>query len=303
MISGRASRTAEYAAAFRAIETARRPAADRLFEDPFAMHFLSPELQRFVRWSRIPVVGALVRAYIDRRWPGAMTSGIARTRLLDDWLCEALGEGVGQVLLLGAGFDCRAYRMPRLSECRVFEIDHPDTQAAKKKRLLAVIGTLPGHVEFVAADLARQDLSEVLETAGIARGGRCVVVWEGVTHYIGGDAVDATLRALGSTLAPGSGVLFTYVHHALIDGTAPFLGARVSARKVAGDGEPWIWGMDPDQLPGYLAERNFELVEDVGADEYRTRYWGARGRRMRGFGFYRVARARRTAAGSGGRSE
>lgn len=131
----RPSRTAEHAAAFRALEDARRPARARLFEDPLARRFLSPRIQRVVRASALPVAGALVRAWVDLRWPGAMTSGIARTRLLDEWLGAAVRDGVRQVVILGAGYDCRALRLPELSRCRVVEVDHPLTQSIKRSRL------------------------------------------------------------------------------------------------------------------------------------------------------------------------
>ena len=67
--------------------------------------------------------------FIDRRWPGARTSGVARTRLIDDAVAAALRDGIDQVLILGAGFDCRAYRLPGIERARVFEIDHPSTSA------------------------------------------------------------------------------------------------------------------------------------------------------------------------------
>ena len=89
MKTGRASRTAEFAAGFRALESVRRPAQVRLFNDPFAIQFLSPSLRRLVNLSGLPLVGAAVRAYIDLRWLGAMTSGIARTCYIDDQLSVA----------------------------------------------------------------------------------------------------------------------------------------------------------------------------------------------------------------------
>lgn len=291
MKESQASRTAEYAAAFRALETTKRPARARLFEDRFAVHFLSPEKQRLVRWSSLPFLGHLLRYYIDRRWPGAMTSGIARTRLIDDLLLAAIRNGIRQILILGAGFDCRAYRLPELAGCRIVEIDHPATQQMKREILSRIIGVVPDRVAFVSADLTQQGLHEVLETAGLAWEQSTFILWEGVTHYLGEAAVDATLRVLSTMLVPGSHLLFTYLHGGLLDGTADFDGSNVSRERVAGDGEPWIWGKDPALLPDFLADRGYRLLEDFGANEYRIRYWGDRGRRMHGFAFYRVALA------------
>jgi len=288
MIADQASRTAEYAASFRAIETARRPARARLFEDRFAARFLSPSRRCIIRLASMPIAGALVRAYIDHRWPGAMTSGIARTRLIDDRLREAVATGIRQVVILGAGFDCRAYRLPELTNCRVIEVDHPATQAHKRERL-AGIPHPPNRVQFVAGDLTRQSLHEVLRSEALHRKRRTFVLWEGVTHYLGETAVDATLRAVADLTPSGSRLVSTYLHVGVIDGTVEFEDAGVSKDRVAGDGEPWVWGMNPEKMRTYLAERGFRLIEDAGANEYRARYWGARGRRMRGFAFYRVA--------------
>jgi len=291
MQAGRSSRTAEYAASFRAVESLRRPARVRLFEDPFAIQFISPDLQRLVRITGLPLLGALLRAYVDRRWPGAMTSGIARTRLIDEWLLASVRDGIRQVVLLGAGFDCRAHRLPELAPCRVFEIDHPDTQARKRATLARLVKVQPPNIVYAPADLTRDDLRQVLQLTDLDWRDRIFLLWEGVTHYIGAAAVDTTLRTVRAFAAPGSRIVFTYLHGGLIDGTTEFDGARFSQNQVAGDGEPWIFGIYPNQLSAFLAERGYRLLEDCGANEYRARYWGKRGQRMRGFAFYRAALA------------
>src|SRR2546428_13604788 len=104
----RSSRTAEFMALFRRLESVRRPASARLFDDPLARAFLRPSLRAVVGLARAPVAGSVVPWFIDRRWPGARSSGIARTRLIDDLLRDAVGQGIEQVVILGAGFDCRA---------------------------------------------------------------------------------------------------------------------------------------------------------------------------------------------------
>lgn len=288
MQSGRASRTAEFMALFRALESGRRPAAARLFVDPFAARLLPGPLRAVAAAARLPLLGGGVAHLIDRRWPGARSSAVARTRLIDDAVVAALAEGVGQVLILGAGFDCRAYRLPGLARARVFEVDHPATSAAKRARLAALLGAPPAHVTFVALDFDRQPLLAALAAAGCDRGRPSLIIWEGVTNYLAAAAVDATLRDL-ATFAPGSRVLFTYVHRGVLDGSVPFAGAERIAATVQRAGEPWTFGLDPAEVPAYLAARGLELVDDVGADQYRARYLGDPGR---GYAFYRVVQAR-----------
>src|SRR5262245_23641861 len=114
------SQTAEYMALFRAIESVQPPTR-RLFSDPFSRAFLRPPLHLAADVARLPLLGKLIAWIIDRRWPGARPSGVARTRLIDDLLLRALHDGVQQVVILGAGFDCRAYRLKGMNQVQVIE--------------------------------------------------------------------------------------------------------------------------------------------------------------------------------------
>ena len=166
MKKGRASRTAEYMALFRALE-ATRPADRRLFEDRFAAAFLSPRLRFVVGLSKVPLAGGLVRAYIDHQWPGARTSAVARTRFIDDAAEEALRSAAEQVVILGAGFDARAYRIAAMARAAVvFEVDHPSTSAAKRTIVQAVLSSVPRHVRFVPLDFNAEPLQGTMSAAG-----------------------------------------------------------------------------------------------------------------------------------------
>ena len=138
-------------ALFRALESFRPPGL-RLFEDRFAYEFLSPSLRIVAHLSRAPFFRGLVPWLIDQRWPGARASGIARTRFIDDTLTKALQDGIEQVVILGAGFDCRAYRIPGIELVRVYEVDHPGTLAAKRRHLQLMLADLPPRVIFAEID-------------------------------------------------------------------------------------------------------------------------------------------------------
>jgi len=275
-------------ALFRALESVG-PSRARLFHDPFAISFLRPPLRAVVAASRIPVLGRLIPWLIDRRWPGARSSGVARTRLIDDDLTDAVRRGTRQVVILGAGFDCRAYRLPGLHGVRVFEVDHPQTQAAKQIWCKRRFGQPPATVAFAAVDFDRQSLAEGLTAAGFDAAAPTFFVWEGVTNYLSEPAVDSTLRFIGST-APGSQVLFTYVHRGLIDGTGSFPGTERLTRTLRQVGERWTFGFEPGEVPAYLAARGLRLIEDIGAQEYRARYLPG-GASITGYEFYRAALA------------
>jgi len=290
---GHASRTAEYMALFRALETAA-PARARRCEDPLARTFLRPSLAFVASAARLPGVGALATRYIDRRWPGARTSAVARTRLLDEAVRAAFDEGAEQLVILGAGFDSRALRLPALRAAQVFEVDHPATQA-RKRDALASLGGLPAGVRFVATDFDERDLERAMTEAGFQRARRTLFLWEGVTNYLRAEAVDATLRWCARAAA-GSQVIFTYVHANVLAYPDQFFGTERLFATLAAAGEQWTFGLDPAQLADFLAARGLRLERDLGAAEYRRLAYGDAAASMRGYEFYRIAVARVTGA-------
>lgn len=281
-----ASRTAEYVALYRALETdeRRRPP---LFRDPYAMEFLPRGLALAVRAARAPIVRGVVERYADRRAPGARTSAIARTAYIDDAVRAAVAGGIDQVVILGAGFDCRAHRMPELAAATVYEVDRHETQAVKRARV-----TGPRAVRYVAVDFLRDDLGASLAAAGWDARRPSLFVWEGVTNYLTEPAVRRTLDWI-ATSPPGSRVVFTYIHAGVLDGSTPFDGAAQLMANVRALGEPWTFGLDPGEVGAFVARSGLRLCEDLGADDYRRRYLGAA---MPGYRFYRIAQAQVPAA-------
>jgi methyltransferase (TIGR00027 family) len=290
-MQNRTSRSAGHVALFRALESARR--RDKLFDDPYASKFL-PARYRLVAWlARVPAIGRRVEHYIDRHWPaGPRASAVARTRLIDDLVGDALAAGVEQVLLLGAGYDSRPYRLPAMAAARVFEVDHPATQTSKHRLIRDHVR--PGertHVRFVPVDLIHDDLAAALRRAGFADRARTVVVWEGVTNYLTGDAVDTTLRHVAELTAGGGRLIFTYVDRAALDGSGGFSGVEEWHAAVRRHGEPWTFGFDPGELPQYLARRGMTLTLDMSTRDAAARYLGPLGRDEPAAPFYRIAHA------------
>ena len=186
------SRTAEHMAFFRALESLRPP-HQRLFSDPYAACFLSPGFRRAVSLASVPGLGRAIPWLADVIVPGARSSAIARTRVIDDALVAALAKGIRQVVILGAGFDCRALRIPELRPARIFEVDHPQTFATKRAHLAQFADQQPASLTFVQIDFNQQSLAEVLRQAGFVSSQRSVLLWEGVTNYLTADAVASVL--------------------------------------------------------------------------------------------------------------
>ena len=287
MISGEQSRTAQYVALFRALES-RRPAAERLFADPLAEAFLDRPLRAAASAAGVPVVGHVLSWLLDRRIPGPRPSAVARTRFIDDALRSAIADGTQQVVILGAGYDSRAYRMPELRHLKVFEVDHPDTQVTKRHVLERELGTLPGHVAFVPIDFDRDPLADALAAAGLQPGVSTFTIWEGVVSYLTPQAVDTTVRWTSSIAGPNSQLVMTYVHRGLIDGTQQFRHADAWVRAVQQAGEPFVFGFEPADLARYLTDRGWDLLDDLSTPQALAQY-GLSAARVPSF--YRIAHA------------
>jgi methyltransferase (TIGR00027 family) len=266
------SRTATVVTLWRATESVRA-ATTRLFEDPFAAAFLGWRFRWALYLSRLPVIGAGVPwSLIDGHWSGARGTVVVRTRYIDDLLGAALRRGVDQVVILGAGFDCRAYRIRGIERTRVFEVDHPLTQGQKQDVLRRRLGGLPPHVAMLAIDFNMHTLDTVMPGFGYRREAQTFFICEGVTHYLSAGAVDTLFRYVARNAAVGSQMVFTYIHRAALDGSVTFAGAERTLAAVRQAGEPYTFGFDPAALPQYLAARGLILIEDVGASTYRERY-------------------------------
>jgi len=280
-----ASRTALYVALYRALEHRER-ARPQLFDDPFAAAFLPPSYRLLVEATRLPPLHGWLSRYADRRAPGARSSAIARTRLIDDVVRRHAAEGVSQIVVLGAGFDSRAHRMRELAGATVFEVDRPETQR-QKTAVLAGRSSI-ARVCYVAVDFLRDDVGTALAGAGWDRGAGTLFVWEGVTNYLTSEAVEAVLAWIAST-SGRAGLVFTYIHAGLLDGSVAFEGGARILANVRTLGEPWTFGLRPSEVGPFLARHGLVLEEDLGADEYRERYLPRELHGFGGYAFYRLA--------------
>ena len=284
------SRTAEYMAFFRGLESVRGQ-HERLFLDPFAAYFVRPGLKKAIDLSGHRSIGKGVERYLDSRLPGARTSGIARTRLIDETLARLSRDGIGQLAILGAGFDCRALRLECLRESKVFEVDHPATLAQKVRVLRGQGIEASDNVRHVEIDFQSEELAATLASAGFQMRAPAIFVWEGVTNYLTAGAVEAVLRFV-ARCAAGTRMIFTYVHAGLLDGSLRFAGGKRLMRDVDKLGEPWTFGLRPAELGNFLKENGLVLDFDFSAAEYRRLYYGEAAGRMKGYEFYHVACAR-----------
>jgi methyltransferase (TIGR00027 family) len=234
------------------------PREARLAADPFGLRFYSPHGERLARAGRrFPAVAA--RA-VSR---SAVLAMQIRTRVLDDVLLGFAAQGGRQVLILGAGFDCRAARFRHeLEGATVFEVDHPATQA-KKRRVLAEGGIETARAVYLPWDFERTPLADLpgrLAALGHDASRPTLTLWEGVIPYLTADAVAATVAAVSALSAARSAFAFTYLDRAALE--HPPLRTAVTGALVARLGEPFRFGFDPQDLPAWLVARGFSLLSD-----------------------------------------
>jgi methyltransferase (TIGR00027 family) len=185
-----------------------------------------------------------------------------RTRALDDVLFEFIASGGRQVLLLGAGYDCRAVRFAHLlGEANVFEVDHPVTQ--RHKRNIVSEAGLNSPARYVAWDFERDGLSGLgqrLAQEGLSRTHRLLTIWEGVTMYLSESAIASTFDLVSKLGAKGSWLAFNYLHRRALD--LPDVEQKLTQRIARSVGEPHRFGWEPDELSSWLQARHYVRMSD-----------------------------------------
>lgn len=266
---GKPSWTAENNAAYRAIGALDPDPAIRN-PDYLAEKFVSPE---FWKSSYLKPNFDASKRIIDAYGLAGYYTINARTKHIDTLLRKALADGAKQVVILGAGYDSRAYRFQDASPTvAFFEVDLPITQAEKKRRVAQIFGAVPDTVVYVPIDFNTQTLGEVLKRAGYDEKLRTFFIWEGVTMYIDGDAVDSTIRFIAQHSAPGSSVVLDYVLRGLIEGKVKDRACTRAMTKVATKGEPWIFGLEKVEAERFLEERGLRVLSNFGPEDQTRRY-------------------------------
>jgi len=262
MLSREPSRTARAAAFHRAAH--QELEHGRIFADPLALRILGEDVAAIAREAEQRPSGRGMRIFIA-----------ARTRFAEDALAAAVERGARQLVVLGAGLDTYAYRSPWRDRLRVFEVDHPATQAWKRGRLAEAAIPLPEWLTFVPIDFERETLAEGLRTADFDAEQQTFFTWLGVVPYLTEEAAWATLGFI-ARLPNGAHVVFDYSDPPA--SLPPEMRASHDARAahVAGLGEPLRNYFESDQLRAKLMDLGFTEVEDLGPREIALRYFPSR---------------------------
>ena len=258
MKPGHESQTAVMVCAARAAAHGRTDVA--AFADPTALALLPEDARQRVEQFRsgVPPKGLRERiryAFLEKR----SKMMVARTVVIDGAIRDAASS---QVVILGAGLDGRAWRMPELADVTVFEVDHPDSQREKRERA-ASLKQAARDVRFVPVDFTRDRLEDALASAGHDPVRQTTWVWEGVVMYLERADIEATLRVVEARSAPGSRLVVVYHSPSIIRQMGGFL--------LGWLGEPFRSAFTADEMLTLLAGFGFTVVQDDDLARIATR--------------------------------
>jgi methyltransferase (TIGR00027 family) len=254
------SYTAEVVALYRAVESLKSE-NKRVCYDPLAIHFLRTSFQLLCKLG--PLVQPLFWLLAERNFRADVAQGIGRTRCIDDYVRQCIENSIQQMVIIGAGYDSRAYRIKdHDKQVKVFEIDHPSTQQVKKAKLAKLYGMLPSHVAFVPVDFDHETFEEKLFASGYESTLKTLFIWEGVTYFISAEAVDKTLSFVRNYSGAGSSIIFDYILKSVIDGDHTSIEASREKEVLANIGEPLTFGIREGEIDEFLSERGFcDIIE------------------------------------------
>jgi methyltransferase (TIGR00027 family) len=260
MHEGKFSRTAQRVAIRRAAhQLLDRP---RVLDDPLALPIIGSEAEEALRSN------PKERHAFSRAFRAFMA---ARSRYAEDELARAVGQGIAQYVVLGAGLDTFAYRSPHVG-LQVFEVDHPDTQAWKREQLLAAGIAVPPTLTFVPIDFERQTLADGLGQSGFNFEAAAFFSWLGVTPYLTREACITTLSFIAK-MPPGSGVVFDFAMDRGLLNPGQRIALDALSKRVARYGEPFQLFFDPRKLQDELKSLGFRRTEFLQGKDLNARYF------------------------------
>ncbi len=249
------------------------------FDDPTASVLLPDDARarvaRFHAGTGKGFEARFDRVFLDRQ----AKIMVARTVAIDEAVRSA---GNPQLVNLGAGLDGRAWRMPELADAVVFEVDHPDTQREKMRRVTQ-LAPAAGEIRFVPVDFTRDSLDEALEAAGHDPNRPTTWIWEGVVMYLTPADIEATLQVIARRSATSSRVSIAYHSPSFLLKLVGLVHHRL--------GEPFRSEFTPPRLRALLARHGFHIVRDEDVAGISRRLAPENVRALRPIKYMRIATA------------
>jgi methyltransferase (TIGR00027 family) len=245
-----------------------KPEDERICYDPLAKYFISQETVEYA--IKHPEEAFEV---MERHVPGLMNSLIARVRYFDDYLKKCITANLEQIVILGAGYDTRAYRIKGIKNIKVFEIDHPNTQNLKLQKIKEIYSSTPEHVTYVSIDFETQKLSQELYNSGYNKLLKTLFIIEGLIYYIPPKAAAETLTFIAKNSGKGSAVIFDYFPESVVNGKNKTEIAQNLRIFPQLQGEPLQFGINEEEIEKYLTQFGFTHIKNINSDEYKKNYF------------------------------
>jgi len=280
------SRTAEDATLIRMGES-QKGEDERICYDPLAIHFISQETLELLRKN------PEIEKEKEVIFRGVANTIAARVRYFDDFVKESIGNGIKQLVILGAGYDTRAYRIEGLKEnVKVFEVDHPGTQDVKIEKVKELFGSLPDHIGYVPIDFEIETLDQKLLNSEYDPLKKTLFVMEGLTMYIPPKAVVGILSFIVKKSGKGSAVIFDYGSRPVNFEENPDREVSENIRKsLKESGEHVKFGLMEGTVKKFLSERGFSNVVDVTSKDYKKAYFHGKNKDREVYSFISFAHA------------
>ena len=272
--------TAQGVAKQRLIESLAKP-NKRVIYDPYAKYFV-------LGASIIKLLGHKISVWLGEKMvPGMHEHLICRTRFIDDLIEENTSAGIEQYVILGAGYDSRAYRLKLPPKLKIFEVDQPEVQGIKRLKLPKSISNRK-NIIYVSINFNNQSLKEQLLDSGFDKSKSTIYTLEGVSQYIPKEALSSTLKELATLNANSNSKIFiSYVNKLLLEDSKACFGMGYSrpekaikfiingAKKV---GEPWISFYSAEEIQNLLSENGFIVIENQTLADLNSKYFAPVGR-------------------------
>ncbi|MFA6331548.1 MAG: class I SAM-dependent methyltransferase [Methanoregula sp.] len=244
----------------------------RIFNDPYAIHFINPIK---LAWTRDhPAETQAMVDDIERKMPGWSNAIRGRVRYFDDVVQNAASEGFSQIVILGAGYDTRAYRISTLKgHIRVFEIDRPATQDRKTGIVKKIFGELPDYVSFIPYEIGQGPWWPALEEAGYSPSQKTLFLLEGLVMYLPRKDVDELIAGLAEHAGAGSTVLFDFIPQSLADGTSDAEGGQNIRNWTIEIGEPILSGFADGEVVPFLTGLGYSGVQVIPSRAFAKMYY------------------------------
>ncbi len=245
---------------------------ERICYDPYAIHFIRPEIIEFGK--KHPEEAKELIENTERLFPGLSSSIMARVRYFDDFVKKSIKDGLEQLVILGAGYDTRAFRIEELKEnVNIFEMDHPNTQGFKIEKIKEIFGSTPGNVVYVPVDFEKEKIGEKLIENGFIGSKKTLFILEGLVMYIPPESVAEIFLFINKNSAKGSRVIFDYYPQSVVDGTSKLEIGQNIRNHLVKIGEPLQFGIKEQEMENFLKEFGFSSIENVTSEDYKKAYF------------------------------